>query len=128
MKDELTNWRTAAAGNLTATATLTGIDLKGQFPHVGSFDAVVHVPSVSGTSPTLDITVQEAQTVGGSYRTIQTMPTITAAGTYKVRVVNNRRAVRFVLTVGGTTPNFGAVHVGLDEGNVQNDMKLGATL
>lgn len=128
MKDALTNWRTSDGGNLTATETLAALDLAGQFPHVGSFDAVVHVPQATGTTPTLDITVQEAQTEGGTYRTIQTMPQIVAAGTYKVRLLNNRRWTRFVLTVGGTTPNFGAVHVGLDEGNVQNDVKLGATL
>lgn len=128
MKDALTNWRTSDNGSLTATETLAALDMGGQFPHVGSYDAVVHVPQATGTTPTLDITVQEAQTEGGTYRTIQTMPQITVAGNYMVRVVNARRWVRFVLTVGGTTPNFGGVHIGLDEGKVQNDIRLGVNL
>lgn len=128
MKDALTNWRTSDAGLLTATETTPAIDLGGQHPHVGQFDVAIHVPLGTGTTPTLDITVQEAQTEGGTYRTIQTEPQITAAGRYNIRLVNDRRWVRFVLTVGGTTPSFGAVHIGLDSGAVKNDLQLGVNL
>ena len=127
MKDALQAWRTVDDGNLTATETRAATDFGGNSPGM-PYEGVVHVPQATGTTPTLDITVQEAQTVGGTYRTIVTIPQITAAGNYPFRFTNARRWIRLVMTVGGTTPNFGAVHASLDEGKVQNDVQLGVTL
>jgi predicted flavoprotein YhiN len=89
----------------------------------------VHVPSITGTSPTLDIVFQESATLGGTYRRIATVEQITTAGDYPIRVYNKQPFVRAVLTLGGSSsPAFGSVHVGLDDGAHRNDLQSGDNL
>lgn len=92
----------------TATFTATGdIDLKG---YVGSVMLVQDVGTVSGTSPTLDGKLQTS-TDDSTYADITgaTYTQVTATGSLQsiavdVRSVN--RYVRYVGTIGGTSPSF----------------------
>lgn len=71
--------------------------------------AALHVGAVSGTTPTLDVKMQESDTSGGTYADISgaTIAQVTAADKYKV--INFRRTKRFcraVATIAGTTPSY----------------------
>lgn len=92
----------------TATSTVTGaaVDLvNGE----GNAFAILHVGTVSGTTPTLDVKIQESDTSGGTYADITgaTIAQVTASD--KLRVINFKRTKRFcraVGTIAGTTPSF----------------------
>lgn len=103
--------------DLTATATGTGKVIEGT-PFDGPV-VRVSVPQATGTSPTLDITIQESDSLASGYTTVVTFDQITAAGVYYRRYSSRKKHVRAVLTVGGTTPNFGKVQVGFATGGEQ---------
>lgn len=74
--------------------------------------------AVTGTTPTLDLKVQEASTPGGTFTDLAPFPTATAtdAGETGSRAVvrgfsTTKDYVRVVKTVGGTSPSFGGVSV-----------------
>jgi len=115
--DALTMLRATAAGDLDANeATPTALNI-GQVPHKGITVRMV-VPQATGTSPTLDVTVEVSDTQGGTYNTIASFEQINAAGEYAVRfsLPYGRPWMRYTATVGGTTPNFGAVQIGVTIG------------
>ena len=101
--------RAASAGALSADElTPTGVDM-GQDLVAQTY--MVYVPSVSGTTATLDVTIQESDD-NSTYRTIGVFPQIvqaSAPGQYFITVKANARYRRYTADVGGTTPNFGAV-------------------
>jgi hypothetical protein len=68
--------------------------------------AVLTVGPVSGTSPTLDVQIQGRDSASGTWETLATVPTITAAGTYIVNLEHFRSRMRYVSTIGGTSPSF----------------------
>lgn len=92
-----------ASAALTTSATTAAIT-----PSVGpSYAVTVPVTVVSGTNPTLDITVQESDDGGTNWFDVYAFPRITATGVYrspKLPLTGNR--IRYVQTVGGTTPSF----------------------
>lgn len=130
MKDATNIWRDVDDVDLEATeGSITGIDVGPAGKH--GHPAQVIVPAIDAEADTLIVTWQESATVGGQYRTFATMPTITgasAAGTYEIELQNRQRFVRPVLTVTGSTPNFGAVVVALDGAGVPNDLQTGDNL
>ena len=105
--------------DLTTTATGTGKQIEGTAID-GQFIRV-SVPSATGASPTLDITIQESDSVGTGYVTVVTFAQITASGVGRRVYSSKRKYARAVLTVAGTTPNFGKVQVGFDTGGEQAD-------
>lgn len=111
MKDTLLLLRDGAtAGNLTATETTGTKAVKGT--PLGGMSMVIYVPSAGGTSPTLNAKIQHGDASDGSDAAdLAPFPQITAAGTYRRRFMTLKEYVRVVLTVGGTSPNFGAVDV-----------------
>lgn len=92
-----------ASAALTATTTTGAIT-----PTFGpSYEVSIPVTAVSGTSPTLDVVVQESDDSGTNWFDVYHFPRITAAGMYrspKLALSGNR--VRYVQTVGGTSPSF----------------------
>jgi hypothetical protein len=90
----------AALTTTTTTAALT--------PTAGtSYEIVIPVTVVTGTTPTLDIGVEESDDTGTNWFRVYDFPRITATGIYrspKLPLVGNR--VRYVQTVAGTTPSF----------------------
>ena len=92
-----------ASAALTATATTAAFT-----PTFGScYEINIPVTAVSGTTPTLDVVVQESDDGGTNWFDVYAFPRITATGMYrspKLLLTGNR--VRYVQTVAGTTPSF----------------------
>ena len=91
--------------NGVLTATTTSATVTQGNVQSASFNVVV--TAVSGTAPTLDISIEESDDSGTNWYPIFQMARITANGSYRtpvIRLSGNR--IRYVQTVGGTTPSF----------------------
>ncbi len=92
-----------ASAALTSSATVAAIT-----PTFGaSYEVCIPVTVVSGTLPTLDVSIEESDDSGTNWFRVFDFPRITATGIYrspKLPLTGNR--VRYVQTVGGTTPSF----------------------
>lgn len=93
----------------TSTQTGTGVDTMGY----NSAAVTLEVGAVSGTTPTLDVKLQECATSGGTYTDISgaTFTQVTAANNSQVMRVeglgtNRKRYIKAVATIAGTTPSF----------------------
>jgi len=90
----------AALTTTTNTAAIT--------PAFGTAYSVnIPVTVVSGTNPTLDVSIQESVNAGTDWFTVYGFPRITATGIYRsprLPLTGNR--IRYVQTVAGTTPSF----------------------
>jgi hypothetical protein len=88
---------------LTTTTTTAAI-----VPSFGTcYEVNIPVTVVTGTSPTLDVVVQESDDTGVNWFDVYHFPRITGVGSYrspKLPFTGNR--IRYVQTVGGTTPSF----------------------
>jgi hypothetical protein len=111
--DKALVWRDGTA-NLTATETLSnkkiasGTDEKGMV--LG-----IRIPSQAGTSPTLDIKLRAKKASGGAVVVDAALPQVVGTDTFPMLLLVPFKS-RFefydvVLTVGGTSPNFGGVEV-----------------
>lgn len=99
--------------SVTSTSNSTGVDITS---YEGLIALSVRVPVVSGTSPTLDITVETSDLVGSGYATAvkvdgtnAVLTQLTAAGTRRIILDTNalKKFVRLAMTIGGTsTPTF----------------------
>ena len=109
--DTLLMLRKSADGSLTTTGTCEGVEINGT-PANGATAKVI-VPSAVATT-TLVVEVQVADTdADGSYETVAQSETITATGEYDIRFATRRAYARGQFSVAGTTPDFGAVVVGV---------------
>lgn len=90
----------AALTTTTTTGTLT--------PTAGvSYQVNIPVTVVSGTNPTLDVRIEESDDTGTNWYTVFEFPRITATGSYRSPMLPVRgNRIRYVQTVGGTTPSF----------------------
>lgn len=88
---------------ITSTATTTAIT-----PSFGnSYQVNIPVTAVSGTTPTMDVSIEESDDGGTNWFKIYDFPRITASGMYRspfFPVRGNR--VRYVQTIAGTSPSF----------------------
>ena len=105
-KLELLNFHGTATR--TATGNGTGIDLQ-QYDG----DVVLFLDSAAGTgtSPTLDVTVEHSDTAGSGYTAISgaAFTRVTTSASAQKLVVSKdeaKRYVRVTYTLGGTTPSF----------------------
>jgi hypothetical protein len=92
-----------------ASAALATTTTAGPFtPTFGTCYSVnIPVTAVTGTTPTMDVAIEESDDSGTNWFKVYDFPRITAAGMYRapiIRLTGNR--VRYVQTVGGTTPSF----------------------
>lgn len=107
---DLANQWTWYAGLVPQTATTTQTGTGRDFNDLGPEVAVlVKTGAVSGTSPTLDVKLQESAD-DSTYTDITsaTMTQVTAANQIEMKVFQNRdqRYVRAVGTIAGTNPSF----------------------
>lgn len=87
------------------------IDLQG---YQDKIKLVAEIGAVTGTTPTLDIKVQDCDTIGGAYTDVSpatAFPQKVAASANTVDAIGVdtravRRFVKLYATAGGTTPNF----------------------
>jgi hypothetical protein len=92
-----------ASAALTTTTTTAAIT-----PTFGtSYEVNIPVTAVTGTSPTLDVSIEESDDNGTNWLKVYDFPRITAAGIYRSPVIPmTGTRLRYVQTVGGTTPSF----------------------
>jgi hypothetical protein len=92
-----------ASAALTTTTTTAAFT-----PTFGtSYSVSIPVTAVSGTTPTLDVAIEESDDSGTNWFKVYDFPRISGTGIYRsplIRIVGNR--VRYVQTVGGGTPSF----------------------
>jgi hypothetical protein len=90
----------AALATTTTTAAVT--------PAQGvSYRISIPVTVVTGTNPTLDVSIEESDDSGTNWFKVYDFPRITTTGIYRspvIQLTGNR--VRYVQTVGGATPSF----------------------
>ena len=97
-----------ASASVTATATSGAIDLK-EFD--GDVLLVLNCAAGTGSSPTLDIKVQDSDESGGTYGDLSgaTFTQVTDAASVQTLEVNKdecKRFIKIVQTVGGSSPVF----------------------
>ena len=94
--------------DVASAAIITTITTAAIVPTFGSsYSVTVPVTAVSGTSPTLDIGIEESDDTGTNWVRVYDFPRITATGYYRSPVfpfTGNR--IRYVQTISGTTPSF----------------------
>ena len=100
--------RAASAGSMTASEqSATFVDYGG--PDRLPVTYLIHVPKASGTSPKLDVKIQESTDGTNPLGDEMVAKQITAAGDYYVTFRSNNRYRRMYTTVAGTGADFGAV-------------------
>lgn len=91
----------AAITSTTTSGTITPTPVGG----AAVFSAAI--TAVSGTTPTLDIAVEESDDTGTNWYRIYEFPRITATGFYRSPMIPlNGNRLRYVRTLSGTTPSF----------------------
>lgn len=90
----------AAIATTATTATLT--------PTAGvSYQVNIPVTVATGTNRTLDVRIEESDDTGTNWYTVYEFPRITDVGNYRSPMLPVRgNRIRYVQTVGGTTPSF----------------------
>lgn len=98
--EQIVDVASAAITSNTTTATIT--------PTYGfTYQVNIPVTAVSGTSPTMDVVVQESDDGGTNWYDVYWFPRITATGIYRspaIQMTGNR--IRYVQVFGGTSPSF----------------------
>ena len=92
----------------TATGNGTGIDMQ---TRDGDLYLVLDSAAGTGTTPTLAVTVESSDTLGGTYTAISgaAFTTVTTTASQQSLVISkdeSRRFVRVTYTITGTTPSF----------------------
>lgn len=111
------NVATVTKGNLGQPALITDVASAAQTVTVtagpftpgfgSSYQISVPVTVVSGTTPTLDVEVQESRDSGVNYVTVYDFPRITAVGYYTSPIISmTGTVIRYIQTISGTTPSF----------------------
>ncbi|MCD4751878.1 MAG: hypothetical protein K8R40_02285 [Anaerolineaceae bacterium] len=95
-----------STGGLSSSEDGASVDFGGA--DKGPITYELYAPQATGTTPTLDVKVQESAD-GSTWHDFLAFKQITAAGQYFVTGLSNERYRRAVFTLGGTTPNFGVV-------------------
>lgn len=92
-----------ASAALTTTATTSAIA-----NNLGNgFQVNIGVTAATGTNQTLDVRVEESFDGGTNWVTLYEMQRITAVGSYNSPILRaSGRHIRYVQTVGGTSPSF----------------------
>ena len=93
----------ATSGTINTNTTTAAVT-----PTFGcSYEVNIPITSVTGTTPTLDVVIQESDDAGANWFDVYHFERITATGIYrspKMPLTGNR--VRYIQTVGGTSPSF----------------------
>lgn len=92
-----------ASAAITTTTTTSSIanDLG------NSFQVTIPVTAVTGTTPTMDVRIEESFDGGTNWVTLYEFQRITATGSYNSPILRaTGRNIRYVQTIAGTTPSF----------------------
>lgn len=101
----------AAANNAAVTATGDGSEVD-MSDAAGPINLILSIGAVTGTSPTLSVTVKSAPNSGGTYAAVPegTLFSLTSSDANSVKVIvlpqNVNGFLKISWTAGGTTPSF----------------------
>ena len=98
---EMDNVTLAPQAEYTATVTLDAVEIGDK----GTLRLDLDM-TVTGTLPTLDVTIETSNIEGGTYRSLGTFAQLTATGSARKSFAGCDRWARAVLTIGGTNPSF----------------------
>lgn len=101
-------------GTLTSTATGSAV----QVDRPGAVRFLLTTGTVTGTSPTLDVEIQasDSATFASGNVSLGKFAQVTASSASRtLQAYTQKRYVRAVSTVAGTTPSFGSVSVTVEE-------------
>jgi hypothetical protein len=94
--------------DITSVALTSSSTTSGFVPGFGvSYQVNIPVTAVSGTNPTMDVSIEESDDTSTNWYKVYDFPRITATGIYRsphIPFFGNR--IRYVQTVTGTTPSF----------------------
>lgn len=90
----------------SAARTATGASTANELGDVATLRLLVDVTAVSGTTPTLDITVETSYDGSTNWRSLGTFTQKTTVTTERKSFGGCDRYVRVSYTIGGTTPSF----------------------
>jgi hypothetical protein len=107
------------AKTYNANTNGSAVDLQ-DYVGKGELRFFLSVGSVSGTSPTLDVKIQQSDAAGSGFADIAgaAFAQVTATGSQEIKVTPTKRYVRAVVTVGGTSPVFGVACVAVGKARV----------
>lgn len=105
----------ACATSGTSEVDSTGVDLQGYInPGGREMSFILSAHKVSGTSPTMAVKVQEADSQAGSYTDLLSFTAINDSDLYEQKyAVVHKRWLRVAYTGGGTSPVFNLACIGL---------------
>lgn len=106
LQQTIENKQSLVAATRTATANGTGVDA---LDHEQELFAVLDVGTVSGTSPTLDVSIEESDdnTSFAALAVVNNFAQVTAGNNAQTRRVQRaKRYVRAVATIAGSSPSF----------------------
>lgn len=97
-----------ATAAVTSTATSAAIDLK---EYDGDVSLILSCAAGTGSSPTLDVKVQDSDASGGTYGDLSGAAFTQVTDSASVQVITfvkdeAKRYIKIVQTVGGSTPSF----------------------
>ena len=96
----VTDLASSAITTTTATATYTAT-------YGSSYQINIPVTVATGTTPTMDVEIQESRDGGTNWVPVYDFPRITAVGSYNSPMLPNTGGrIRYVQTIGGATPSF----------------------
>lgn len=100
--------RVAQAQSVTADVTPAGVDVSA-YEGVALF--TLDANHIDGTTPTLDVKLQESDTVGGSYTDVPggAFAQVTTTDSFqqiKVNLDGRKKFIGALLDVGGTSPDY----------------------
>lgn len=98
----ITDVTLAASAARTATGNGSAVALG----DLGTVRLLLDVTAASGTTPTLDVTVETSYDGSTGWTSLGTFAQKTAAGTQRKSFSGCDRYVRATWTIGGTTPSF----------------------
>lgn len=97
-----------ASAAITSTTTSSAVTIAGTGGTQAAMQFIFPITTVTGTSPTLDISIEGSED-STNWRRIYDLPRLTAGST-AVRtpalLVEGLRSIRYVRTLGGTSPSF----------------------
>jgi hypothetical protein len=97
--------RIADVASAALTSTSTGAAIGNN--QGNGFQVTIPVTAVTGTSPTLDVRIEESFDGGTNWVTLYEFQRITATGSYNSPILRATGAsIRYIRTVGGTSPSF----------------------
>ena len=120
----VTNGNLGFPGAITDTASAAILVTTTSGPYTptygSSYQLTCNVTAVSGTTPTMDIAIQESRDSGTNYVTIYQFPRITTTGSYTsplMPLTGNR--LQYVQTLGGTSPSFTRTNIRMQSSATQ---------